>query len=175
MKFKLIVGAHLFDPAYLFERIAAAAAAVAGVLERYQRGPRPMDVIWIDRHRYLFRRDPAPIPFQGTYLAAGIESDPAAFVDVHMGIFFADYLIAGLGMTFNGDLIGHGTAGTIQRGLHSEKPGGHGFQGVNGWVLAENIIAYLGGHHGFEHSRCRTGHRIRAKVNGHISYFRTAI
>jgi hypothetical protein len=84
-----------------------------------------------------------------------------------MGVFIADYLITGLGVAFDGDLIGHSATGAKYSSLHSKHIGRHSFQLIDGWIFPKNIIPNRGLHHEIQHGCGRAGYRVGPEVCDH--------
>jgi len=85
--------------------------------------------------------------------------------DVRLDV--GEQLLAGADEELQADLVGHGPG----RGEHgrflAEQGGGFGFEGVHRGVLAVDVVADVGGRHGFEHARGRAGHGVGTEVDDH--------
>jgi len=76
-----------------------------------------------------------------------------------------NHFITRLGMAFNGNLIGHGTAGTKESGFHSKKCGGKMFQLIDGGIFSKNIVPKRGIIHGVEHPGGWSGYGVAPKID----------
>ena len=72
-------------------------------------------------------------------------------------------------------LVGHGTRRAENTGFHAKNRGSFLFQLIYGWVLAKNIIAYFGAHHGIHHARRWFGYGIAAQVDELIALFQILV
>lgn len=76
-----------------------------------------------------------------------------------------NHFITGLGMAFNGNLIGHGATGTKNGCLHPEKCSGKIFQLINGGIFSKNIVPNWGIIHGVEHPWGWSGYGVAPKID----------
>ena len=83
-----------------------------------------------------------------------------------MAALFANDLLPGASVNFDGDLVPHSAAGNKNRGLASEYFCRTLFQPIDGWVFAVNIVANLGLRHRAAHFCRRLGDGVAAQVNG---------
>jgi hypothetical protein len=78
-------------------------------------------------------------------------------------------------MTFNGYLIGHGTAGAENGRFHPKKGGGMVFQVINTGVLAKNIVTQGGFLHEIQHGGGWTGYCVGTEVDCHAANLGDAV
>ena len=79
-----------------------------------------------------------------------------------------DHLLAAGEVGQLGDQVAHRARCHEEPGLHAEQLGGAILEGVDRGVVAEDVIAHLGGGHGAAHRRRRVGHSVGAQVDpGH--------
>ena len=81
---------------------------------------------------------------------------------------FAEHLVAGLGVRFDANLIGHGARRHKQGSLLAEHGGDAVLEAVDGWVVVEDIVADLGGVHGSAHAGRGTGDSVAAEVDNGV-------
>jgi hypothetical protein len=65
----------------------------------------------------------------------------------------------------SGDEVALGAAADEHRGFRAEHSGGKGFEFVDGWIIAIDIVAYLGGSHGVAHREGRAGDGIASEID----------
>jgi len=74
-------------------------------------------------------------------------------------------------MGFNRNLVSHGSRCAEQSSFHAEHDCDFGFESFYGGVVAQHIVANLGGKHSFQHFGCRAGNGIAAEVNHFLEGF----
>jgi hypothetical protein len=83
-----------------------------------------------------------------------------------VGLVTDDDLFAAAAVGELSDEVAHRAAGDVKSGLFAEHFGGGGFEAVDGWVFAENVVADFGVRHGRAHGGAGFGDGIAAEVYG---------
>jgi hypothetical protein len=63
-------------------------------------------------------------------------------------------------MAFDGNLVGHGTAGTKNGGFHTKEASSKIFEFVDTGIFSKNVIPQRGILHEIQHGRGRTGNCV---------------
>jgi hypothetical protein len=84
---------------------------------------------------------------------------------VLVAALLANHLLAMMSVQLDRDLVAHGPAGNKQRRLAPENGGRHGFQTIDGRVLAVHVVADFGFEHGPPHFGRRLGDGVAAQVD----------
>ena len=92
----------------------------------------------------------------------------ALLVVVDVAAFLADQFVAGPAMRTDGDQIRHRPAGHEQRRLLAQPLGNDPLQAEDRGVVAQNVVAHLGGRHRRAHRRGGPGDGIAAKIEDFI-------
>src|SRR6185312_145871 len=110
MEFQVVLQTHCFYFLYIIKIVTASSTPISRVFKAYQLSFCFMNIVRIYRFEDLSGCDSSIISFNRFYLATGVKSNTAAFINIYMAHFFTYYFSSGLGMAFDGNLIGHGSA-----------------------------------------------------------------
>ena len=100
-----------------------------------------------------------------------IDYEPRALTDEQLGLLedLAEIAVSQLELRLEvreraqADLVAHGPAGDEQRGRLAEQLGREALERVDRGVLAEHVVAHLGGGHRLAHGGRRAGHGVAAQ------------
>ena len=112
---------QISDRLQLIPRITTSASPITSIFQTHKSCSSTMNIIRINAQRNLFGTNFTMIPINRSDLTSGIFSNSPSFINIHMAHFFTNHFIAGLCMTLNGNLIGHGTTRTKNRRLHAKQ------------------------------------------------------
>ncbi len=125
-----------------------------------------MDVVrGIDGPRHLLGGDDAPLALHRPEGEAGEDRARPSLVAVDVGQPVADHLVAGGGQEPQANLVGHGAAGGEEGCLLAQEVGHLLLEGVDGGVLAANVVAHLGPVHGLAHGGGGPGDRVGTQID----------
>src|SRR6185369_13010864 len=88
-----------------------------------------------------------------------------AFVFVGVGVLAVLVFVPPAAVGQQGDQVGLRAAWREQGGFVAEDFRGVGLQGVDRWVVAVDVVAHLGGEHGFKHRGAGLGDGVAAQVD----------
>ena len=158
------------DRPHVLERERAAAGMGVRVLENDQARGRLVDVRRIPEGLGDLGRVQRAVRPIGQGTDRGPDDDGVSAGLVHHGVRggAGDGLVTAGKMGQERDEVAHRAAGDEQAGLLAEELRGACLQGVDRGIVAEDVVADLGGRHRAAHRVGRMGHRIGAKVDaGH--------
>jgi hypothetical protein len=82
-----------------------------------------------------------------------------------MAGFVAKNLVAGLGVSFDGNLVGHGP-GWNKKGLLETKIAGHlGLKPVDGWIFRHHVVSHFGPGHCIPHCAAWFCDSVATQIN----------
>ena len=88
-----------------------------------------------------------------------------AFKVIGMGRGLQDDLVAGLGMGFDGQLVGHGPGGDQEGLLFAEKRRHFFLEGVDRRIFPKDVVAHFGLGHGPAHRGRRFSDGIASQID----------
>jgi hypothetical protein len=136
------------------------------VLETEQPALRVVRVVGLDRR--LDRRDrerPVGGVLERLRLDAAERGRAAAFPAIGVRHLADDVLVAAAAVAHDADEVALRAAGDEERRLLAEQRGDPLLQRVDGRVVAEHVVADLGGGHRGTHRRRRPRHRVAAQID----------
>ena len=152
------------DRLALRQWIDRAAAAVVRVLQADEPGRRQVDVVAMLLAFELADVEDAVRAVERSAGDAGEDRRAAGLVLEDVAIEIAEKLVAGTGVDAHGDLVRHRPRRHEEGRLLAEELGRAAFELADGRVLAEDVVADLGGGHGGPHAGRRPGDGIAAQI-----------
>src|SRR5262249_52493556 len=144
--------------------INLSATAIVRVLQTDKACAYQVIVLGPDLVLELRHVENAAVAGKSTTGHAAVNRRPARLGIVDVATRAAEQLVARLGMDANGDGVRHGSRRHEQGGLLAQQSGHALLQPVDRRVLAEDVVADLGGGHRCSHAGRWPGHGIAAQV-----------
>ena len=143
-----------------------------GVLEGHEAGDRLMGVRGIAEGVVQLAQIPRAVRALGHLPDRGPHDDGMAglLVRDHVGARSGDRLLSSSQVPQLRNEVRHRPAGDEEGGLLAEQLGGTFLQGVDRWVVAEDVVAQLGLVHGLPHGRGRVGDGVAAEIDHSASF-----
>ncbi len=143
-----------------------------GVLEGYEASDRLMGVRGIAERVVQLAQIPSAVRALGHLPDRGPHHDRMAglLVRDHVGTRSGDRLLSPSQVPELRDEVRHRPAGDEEGGFLAQQLGGTYLQGVDRWVVAEDVVTQLGLVHGFPHGRGRVGDSVATEIDHSASF-----